>query len=283
MTVIERKKMTLEEAYTEFVESLYNNPPEHDENLVLGNYEDFLPEEFEIFQGDIFVLNNQVFVSCPSKLHEFTSDILSQCIREGINAGIQGSIKSVGNASRKLFNVFGCRKSFNKQPDFSFKIDLRDLFPFLVGEVAFRNESLDLLLNEAMVWLNEFSGVSYCICLKLSTNPLDFFFHLIVCKRNRSQIAEEEKNSRLKRIQAVEDPVGELCRPCLKPRAYSAKQIEEAYNLEVVFMKTVDSTNMDEDITFELHGLSSSTVRILLSASLISEIQRGWLLHYNLA
>lgn len=86
-------------------------------------------------------------------------------------------------------NLNGCTPNQGKNPDAGFKI-LSDprVFPHIVVEIAYRNESHRVLFEEGGMWLNVVSDTQYALLIKIHPDcaKMEIYF----CER--AQVVKKE-------------------------------------------------------------------------------------------
>ena len=156
----------------DYERALQQYDPLSDEPYVLGNLEEYTSEDLISNEdGDIrcriFIHNGVVMAtSFASKPHEVAALTIGEAVRDSLNS-FTGTTEvvfhSTGAIGMDVVNLLGCKSRFAKHPDYS--ISLRDQFmdcrvdPSIVFEIGFSHENLDLLLNEASVFLNMFTHI----------------------------------------------------------------------------------------------------------------------------
>lgn len=103
-----------------------------------------------------------------------------------------------------IANHVGCGFKQAKVNDGGMRIyslyDPEARYPVLAIEVAYRNESLDVLLAEGSLWLSPDTTTTYCLLIKIWDEPDDFSLEVFLLRRGstEAQATAARKTSRLK-------------------------------------------------------------------------------------
>ena len=257
-------------SFREDYESAANNPDlSSDKPFILGNLDDYDPKEFnwdEDANFKIFIHNRKVMItSFGSGLHEVTSRIINDAIETALNFNSPpGSTNfiSQGSTDINVVNLLGCSTRFIKQPDDSItvsgQLNICRIHPGIAIEVGVTHENLELLFNEAVVLLNEFTQIEYCVLIKIYAGHDDFRMKIFVCQRITPQYQCESEEARNEAItdylaanyqkEGDKKYCSEPFDPCGKPDS----EIEKHYPLRIVFSTTITAANIHEVVRFTL-------------------------------
>ena len=244
------------------------------EPLIVGRYEDYSKADLENTNFSILVHENLVYITCQNSwLHEGIS--------RGIGADIDNSLfdtfgnifYNVGSATLNLFNYHGCCSTFGKEPDFCFGVvpafRKKQRYPAIVGDIAVTHENQHMLFVEAMIYLNSFTDIRYCILVDVLPREAFLYARIVVCERtlkssnlNKKErekfISEKKALKRRRRKFGAADADSDACKKIKdKSSSNDRAEIENNYHFKIVFDHTVRLTSEGEiilqDLVFYLH------------------------------
>lgn len=162
----------------------------------------------------------------------------------GINEHIEKNIAMYTTGlGQQVRNFNECGFTFIKKPDGDIFTDdyWFDTPPLLVSEVAYTHESLDLLLREGEVYLNQYTHIRYVILLNIvSHNEVVQSVRFILCARLEPEklakaqaiFSDQRKNDCKKKFGNFRLRYGRL-------KQMNSQEIEQWYNFRIVADHTV--------------------------------------------
>ena len=284
---VKRKDQDIFNDYLVTLEAERDNRSE--ERVVLGMLDDYNEDQLLDWAGDrrmkIFVHNRRILItSFTSRLHEIAVRKFESAIEAALEELKPEAFYPLGTADIQVINLLGCQSTFIKQPDFSFLAvnhkKRRD--PVIVGEVGVAHEDLDLLLNEAAAFLNQFTHIEYCILVKIWPSLPTFRMRILVCQRLTKHATEslESKKLRIKELKEKVKKRKRFCSKKLKLDKKNDKFIEKHYPIRVLFDQTITDASQDVIFYLQTHGLAvgtdlsfeQPTLRIAISRASITAI-----------
>ena len=241
--------------------------PYSKEPLVVGRYEDYDRAALEAPKHSIFVHDNVVYRICNDcDLHESSADGFRFAINNSLVSAFGDIFFGLGSATRRMFNYHGCCSPFGKMPDFSFCLKSKFKgYPALVGEVGVTHENQHQLFMEAMVYLNSYTSVQYCILVNIVPSRRHFLnVRVVVCERALEcfdfseaeqaafQARKEEAKERKENNVSLPDDDKDVCVDIQDKRNGTRQEIEDNYRLRVIFDQTIRLTSASERVTEDL-------------------------------
>lgn len=154
---------------------------EYSEMVKIGRIEDYEPSSLRFIDAKVVVSNRCLYlIECNTGIHEVVSYRIGSDLVSKLNSnrakgrGIE--FQGLGNPTFPDYvNLMECTTSgIGKAPDGSVSIspprNRRRISPWIVLEVAFRNESYRRLLIEGACWTNRYSDTEFCILLWIKEN-----------------------------------------------------------------------------------------------------------------
>lgn len=156
--------------------------PKCDENWLVGLMDDFTIESINKF-GKAVIHDANVYITYSfTILDSFLCSTLSEKIKNSLNSGLPDKFKIGAQSRVNICNTLGGGYVQSKIPDSKIFSENHGCQPIIV-KCVFSNESLDLLINECLVYLNEYTNNSYVIGFKVKYCPKDFKAYFFVFER----------------------------------------------------------------------------------------------------
>ena len=233
------------------------------EPLVVGRYGDYGGAALDTGNSSIFVHDNVVYRKCRhSQLHEIAIGEISYDIESSLRLAFGSLFFGLGAATQDMFNYHGCCSIFGKEPDFSFALESdikrHERYPVIAGEIAVAHKNQHLLFLEAMVYLNSFTTIQYCVLVDILLCERFFSARVVVCERalegfhfyesrQRSFIArKKEAKNRKKNNLLVPGDDEDVCVTVQDKSDGSKQEIEDNYHIRIIFDQTI-RLNSEED------------------------------------
>lgn len=164
--------MPLEERIQRVLSNI--NTQHIDEEVFVGNLEDFSVEEIRCTEHKLIVREQQVFIySIPWKMHTLAVGQLSKHIDEAcVRAlGPSSGAEICAGPDETLENIpgfYGYCAVMSKCPDIVvYLAPIMRRHPFLAAEVIYRNQSVPVMLEEAAVLLSPFTTIVFLVQIKI--------------------------------------------------------------------------------------------------------------------
>ncbi|CAF1145671.1 unnamed protein product, partial [Brachionus calyciflorus] len=149
-------------------------------------------------------------------------------------------------------NIYGGGYVYSVLPDRVIHTCSKSCRP-IVLKCAFSNESLKTLIKECVVFLSEYTRISYSIGFKVAYNKEKFNAYLFVLERTKDP---DEKKIKLINF-LIENNVHKLNEKCENAdlidflESYNKDDLSK-YNAKICFKKEINEENVNEDIKFRL-------------------------------
>lgn len=226
--------------------------PEQEENWNVGALSNFTMDSINRF-GKAFVHENQVYiVDSFSDIHNFATSLIS------FNILVQLKRKKVKFIIAKkspvcVCNKFGGGVAMVKYPDARIYESHGNQCQPIVVKTAFCDEDLNLLIDECISYITEYTINSYAVGFKVNYNPEAFKAVLFVLERMK--IPEKEKLIELNEsIKNNEEKLkGNFHHVNLKDfnTAFQNNNLAK-FGVNLFFKKEINDSNIDEPISFSL-------------------------------
>ena len=233
--------------------------PDNKSPYCAGSVEEFDEEELlnppkrcKLFVsfGHVFLMGNE------SPTHLTAQTVLTKSIADGINSHFgKNIVMYTAGLGQQVSNFNECGFEFIKKPDGD--IVTREYWfdtpPLLVSEVAYTHESLDLLLREGEVYLNQYTHIRYAVLLNIvSQNEVIQSVRFILCARLEPEelakaqaiFSDQRKNDCKKKFGNHRLRYGQL-------KQLNLQEIEQWYNFRIVADHTVYRNDIHE-VSFQL-------------------------------
>ncbi|CAF0721422.1 unnamed protein product [Brachionus calyciflorus] len=239
----------------EFFESKFEKHeiPKSDENWLVGSIEEFDFTSINNF-GRVVIHNGKVYITYSiSILDAYLGAILSDSIKTSLNFNSNKQFLIGIESKVNVCNTFGGGYVHTKIPDSKiFSHRDTDSRPIAI-KCSFSNENLSLLLEECVVYLNEFTRFSYSIGFKVNYDPQKFKAYLFVFER---MVDPDEKRIKLMNFSIHKNmfriygnyPQVELDK---FQEAFNQNDMSE-FNVKICFKKEIDENNVSEKVEFLL-------------------------------
>ncbi|RNA07726.1 hypothetical protein BpHYR1_031207 [Brachionus plicatilis] len=156
--------------------------PKSNENWLVGLLDEFSIESINKF-GKAVIHDANVYIAYSfSILDSFICSILSEKIKNSLNSDSVFNFKIGAQSRTNVCNTLGGGYVQSKTPDSKIFAEEHSCQPVII-KCAFPNESLDLLINECLVYLNEYTNNSYAIGFKVNFCPKEFKAYFFVFER----------------------------------------------------------------------------------------------------
>jgi hypothetical protein len=151
------------------------------EMVKIGDIKDYDPKSLRHIDAKVTVCGHSIFlVECNTRVHELVASRLGVNIERLLNGlpskGRRSEFQSIGNIPfEEYVNLVECGTSgVAKIPDASLTMEpppnRRRSSPWIVLEVAFRNETYRRLLIEGSNWVNQYSDTEFCVLVWIKEN-----------------------------------------------------------------------------------------------------------------
>ena len=256
-----------------------------EDKLVVGNIKDFTPEEIEIiFEYKVFVYNRIIYVTAPSKPHQY----MIACILNALDKGIANTLNTARNATEnpttnynpaiRLWGKYSCGIVKEKQADLAISVCEGDNFSTpVVGECAFANESLNELIIQAGEILAESTDVEYSISWKLNTTEpfqMDFYIFRRTIRPN-PQLIDALQDAR----------IGVRLRGCnlIHYQKMKPKKLSRMVGIEIVHHHVINQSNYEKGFSFDLDGqvlgLGNQPITFHVTGEDLARLRKIFLIH----
>lgn len=230
--------------------------------LGMSTSHEFSTQELASFYGDFLIHGDMVYLTAGvSWIHGQVGAVIARWLAEGINTSIgQRVVDSLPGSGMKGFvNELGSCHPQTKYNDFQVGVPCEFLKKFrlvapIVGEVAYKNESLHELLIEGSGWMNAYSDAEYCLLVRLEQVEGGFTVRLIVLEMTKSIDFEKA----MRKPSARRIPVWVRLMDGVQPDNLTTYQLESLYDVKILydgsFLFGQDDTNeqIPENLTLDL-------------------------------
>ena len=244
-----KEQRALEIACQKAVSSVVSG--EEDADLFVGHYDHFPPDDFlrDLMPLKYFVVDSKIYAHpLPSFEHEAMAGSLF--LEVAISLRTLGFPIIVGGSSGARLLTSDCGSLITKGADVN--IHLPNVVagaPFIVAEVAIYNESFTQLLLEGSAWLNEYSGTTYCILIKVFMDRQDFRAVFILLERSKPAISYGD--ALLKPLQEVKKCVS-LINYSSNYLNFPVAELEAIFNFKILQMHIITESNRQIPVTFSI-------------------------------
>ncbi|CAF0721414.1 unnamed protein product [Brachionus calyciflorus] len=262
--------------------------PEENENWQVGTLDDFTIDSIDRF-GKAFVHNGKVYiVDSISDLHNYASSIIAHHVLEQLwHKRLKFLIGTKSPVC--IFNKFGGGVTLVKYPDAKIYDRLGHECNPIVVKSAFCDEKFDLLLEESISYLTEFTNNSYVIGFKVEYDPT--FFKAVIFVLERRIPPNETKIQKLR--QCIRNKGERLCDENCKQInlgdfefAYYKNDLSK-FGVHLFYKKEINDTNINEPIEFSLdvHKVTKRAhgcLNLKIPSEELCHIRDLWKKHFHL-
>lgn len=226
--------------------------PKSNENWLVGLLNEFSIESINKF-GKAVIHDSNVYIAYSfTILDSFICSTLSEKIKDALNSDSSDKFKIGAQSRVSVCNTLGGGFVQSKIPDSKIYSEDHGCQPIIV-RCVFSNESLDLLLNECLIYLNEFTNNSYAVGFKVNYCPNDFTAYFFVLERMTEP--DKEKINMINKLINIQQARIEQ-----NFARYDLTQLEKAFfdnklsnfGVKLVIKKIITSDDLNQSIEFNL-------------------------------
>lgn len=225
--------------------------PKSNENWLVGLVDEFNIESINKF-GKAVIHDANVYITYSfTILDSFLCSTLSEKVKSSLNSSSENF--KIGAQSRvNICNTLGGGYVQSKIPDSKIFSENHGCQPIIV-KCVFSNESLDLVINECLVYLNEYTNNSYVIGFKVNYCENDFKAYFFVMERMTEP--DQDKIKLVKRLINKHQTRIEQNFPRYDLFEFEKAFFEEnlsKFGIKIVCKKILTTKNLNESIVFNL-------------------------------